>query len=83
MNIELGTYETPHRKGESATHPIEPRCGTLTALLLLLFFDFTKPLCQPSQGLLQAISPECGVVHCAPGLRHLRDRDRRVERSCP
>jgi hypothetical protein len=35
MNTEISTHDDPHRFGESATHPIEPRCGALAALLLL------------------------------------------------
>jgi hypothetical protein len=35
MNIEYFSDELHHLSGESATHPIERRCGTLAALLLL------------------------------------------------
>jgi len=35
MNIEISIHDRPHLLGESATHPIEPRCGALAALLLL------------------------------------------------
>ena len=35
MNTEISTHDDPHRLGESATRPIEPRCGALAALLLL------------------------------------------------
>ena len=35
MNTEIYIHDDPHDLGEGATHPIEPRCGTLAALLLL------------------------------------------------
>jgi hypothetical protein len=35
MNIHLCAHEHPYRLADSATHPIEPRCDTLAALLLL------------------------------------------------
>ncbi|MFM2450927.1 MAG: hypothetical protein RIS44_3377, partial [Pseudomonadota bacterium] len=34
-HIEFSTHEHPLKLGESATRPIEQRCGTLAALLLL------------------------------------------------
>ena len=35
MNAEIFSHDDHHRLGDSATHPIEPRCDTLAALLLL------------------------------------------------
>jgi hypothetical protein len=35
MDTEVSSHDHPHRLGESATHPIEPRCGTLAALFHL------------------------------------------------
>ncbi len=35
MNTYRSRSKTPHRLGESATHPIEPPWGTLAALLRL------------------------------------------------
>ncbi len=35
MDTEISSHHHPHLLGESATHPIEPRCGTLAALLRL------------------------------------------------
>jgi hypothetical protein len=35
MASEVHLHDHPHLLSESATHPIEPRCGTLAALLLL------------------------------------------------
>ena len=35
MDTEIYTHDNPHLLGESATHPIEPRYGTLAALLRL------------------------------------------------
>ena len=35
MNTDIRDHDQFHRAGESATHPIEPRCGALAALLLL------------------------------------------------
>ncbi len=35
MDIDLCTHDSDHLMGDNATHPIEPRCGTLAALLLL------------------------------------------------
>jgi hypothetical protein len=35
MNSRIDIHETLHLTGDSATHPIEPRCAALAALLLL------------------------------------------------
>jgi len=35
MGIEIHRHAPLHRMGESATRPIEPRCGTPTTLLLV------------------------------------------------
>ena len=35
MNIGFRDHDRVHHKGDNATHPIEPRYGTLAALLLL------------------------------------------------
>jgi hypothetical protein len=35
MNIDFSSHDIVHLLGESATHPIELRCGALAALLLL------------------------------------------------
>jgi hypothetical protein len=35
MNTDIHTHDDPHLLGENATHPIEPRCGTLAGLLHL------------------------------------------------
>ena len=35
MDIDFPLFDNDHLLGESATHPIEPRCGTLAALLRL------------------------------------------------
>ena len=35
MDTEIRVHDHPHLIGERATHPIEPRCGTLAALLRL------------------------------------------------
>ena len=35
MDTEIYTHDNPYLQGESATHPIEPRYGTLAALLRL------------------------------------------------
>ena len=35
MNIKTWSHNRHHILGEIATHPIEPRCVTLAALLLL------------------------------------------------
>ena len=35
MHTEISTHDHRHRLGQSATHPIQPRCGTLAALLLV------------------------------------------------
>ena len=35
MNTNICTYDNVHLLGESATRPIKPRYGALTALLLL------------------------------------------------
>jgi hypothetical protein len=35
MNSRIGVHEAFHLFGDNATHPIEPRCGALAALLLL------------------------------------------------
>jgi hypothetical protein len=36
MPIEISLSASQHPTGENATHPIEPRYGTLAALLLLV-----------------------------------------------
>ena len=33
MNLEFLGHDSLHLLGDSATHPIEPRCGTLAALV--------------------------------------------------
>ncbi len=35
MNTDFCTHDHLHLLGDSATHPIEPRCGALAALLLV------------------------------------------------
>ena len=35
MNADVRDHDEHHRMGNSATHPIRPRCGALAALLLL------------------------------------------------
>ena len=35
MDTEISSHHHPHLLGESATHPIEPRYGTLAALLCM------------------------------------------------
>jgi len=35
MNAEFPSHDNLHLVGDTATHPIEPRYGTLAALLLL------------------------------------------------
>jgi hypothetical protein len=35
MNIDFSSHNIVHLLGESATHPIEPRCGALAALFRL------------------------------------------------
>ena len=35
MNMDFCSHDGVQLLGESATHPIEPRCGALAALLLL------------------------------------------------
>ncbi len=52
MNIDIGTHDNVHLLGASATHPIEPRCGTLAALL---------PLAGMSQSQSQRLWPSPGT----------------------
>ena len=49
MNIDICTHDNVHLLGESATHPNEPRCGTLAALLLLAGMSQSQRL-WPSPG---------------------------------
>ncbi len=35
MNTDFCTHDHLHLFGDSATHPIDPRCGALAALLLV------------------------------------------------
>jgi hypothetical protein len=35
MNLEISSHEPHHLVRKNATHPIEPRCGALAALLRL------------------------------------------------
>jgi hypothetical protein len=48
MNTDIVAHQSPHRMGESATHPIEPRWGTLAALLLLAGISPPRRLALPA-----------------------------------
>ena len=63
MDIDFFPYDNLHRLGESATHPIEPRCGALAALLLLAGTSPQRPAQakrMPAPGL--AIAPQRGSL---------------------
>ncbi len=56
MDIEIRSHDHSHLLGESATHPIEPRCGTLAALLRLA--GMSPQRCPPCRARLsRSLSP--------------------------
>ena len=58
MNIDSCGHDRVHLLGESATHPIEPRCGTLVALLLLAGMSPQRRRpCRPRRARTPASSP--------------------------
>jgi hypothetical protein len=60
MNAEISSHDHFHRSGESATHPIEPRCGALAALLLLAGTSPQRRLALPAH----RITAHSGVFNC-------------------
>ena len=67
MDTEILTHDNPHLLGERATHPIEPRYGTLAALLRLALHE-PAALC-PLQGAAQSQPEPVGAVHWHAGAR--------------
>ena len=60
MNAPIPAHDIHHLVGESATHPSEPRCGALAALLLLAG---TSP--QPRRALpAHPIAARSGASNC-------------------
>ncbi|XVJ70224.1 MAG: hypothetical protein HEQ39_11665 [Rhizobacter sp.] len=60
MNTDISTHDHFHHLGESATHPIEPRCGTLAALLLLAGMSPQRRLALPTHH----IAAHSAVFNC-------------------
>ena len=67
MDSEIRSHDHPHLLGESATHPIEPRCGTLAALLRLALHE--PAALSPLQGAAQSQPEPVGAVHWHAGAR--------------
>ncbi|MFY7940919.1 MAG: hypothetical protein ACOVOX_08430 [Burkholderiaceae bacterium] len=60
MNAHISTHDHAHRSGESATHPIDLRCGTLAALLLLAGTSPQRRRALPTH----RIAAHSGVSNC-------------------
>ena len=65
MDTEISSHHHPHRLGQSATHPIEPRCGTLAALLRLALHE--PAALSPLQGAAQSQPEPVRAVHWHAG----------------
>jgi hypothetical protein len=62
MPIEIHAHEVDHRSGESATHPAEPRYGTLAALLVVVGIEPTPPRALPAHRIAaQPGASNCGI----------------------
>jgi len=61
MNIEICTHDHFHLLGESAKHPIEPRCAALAALLLLAGMSPQRRRALPAR----RIAAHSGVSNCS------------------
>ena len=57
MDIEFLPHDRLHRLGESATHPIEPRCGALAAARREALLDAARCVVQT-----HALAPTAGVT---------------------
>ena len=60
MNSSFRAHEQGHLKGDSATHPIEPRWRTLAALLLLAGSSPQRRLALPAH----PIAAHSGASNC-------------------
>jgi hypothetical protein len=60
MNTDISAHDHFQHLGESATHPIELRCGTLAALLLLAGTSPQRRRALPSN----RITAHLGVFNC-------------------
>ena len=60
MKPDFCGHDRVHLLGESATHPIEPRCGTLAALLLLAGMSPQRRRALPSH----CIAAHSGASNC-------------------
>ena len=57
MNTGIRDHDQLDRVGESATHPIEPRCGALAALLLLAGMSPQRPAQTKRRARLRLVLP--------------------------
>ena len=61
MKPDFCGHDRVHLLGESATHPIEPRCGTLAALLLLAGMSPQRRRALPAHRIAaHSGAPNCG-----------------------
>jgi hypothetical protein len=60
MNTRVCAHEQIHLLGDSATHPIEPRCDTLAALLLLAGMSPQRRRALPAR----RIAAHSGAFNC-------------------
>ena len=65
MDTEIRFHYHPHLLGASATHPIEPRYGTLAALLRLTLHE--PAALSPLQGAAQSQPAPVRAVHWHAG----------------
>jgi hypothetical protein len=72
MNIEVFSHDAHHLSGESATHPIEPRCGVLAALLRLAGMSPPRCLALPAH----RITAHSGASNCRFKVHSLTSRSK-------
>jgi hypothetical protein len=60
MAADVIGLEAVHQLGENATHPIEPPCGALGALLVLAGISLPRPRAFPAR----PMTAHSGVSNC-------------------
>ena len=60
MDADVNDHAAVHQLGESATHPIEPPCGALGALLVLAGMSLPRPRAFPPH----PMTAHSGVSNC-------------------
>ncbi len=79
MDTEICSHCHPHLLGESATHPIEPRCGTLAALLRLAGMSPQRCLALPAH----RITAHSGASNCRYQVESQEPLPRGFFTACP